>query len=231
MTEAEWLSGGDSQRMLEVFFGQGRNRKLRLFACACVRRVAEFVSDRRSRIALEVAERFADGDATWEELQVAHHAAREATRRFGGAQHPAEFAARDAASAGAFAAAQNAARTAGHAARTVATAGEFGAYDSLAAAITAMSAAEQDQCLILRDIMGNPFRAPAIDPLWAHWNGATVLRLAQAIYAGRHFEDLPVLADALEEAGCQESALLVHCRGGGEHFRGCWVVDALLGKE
>jgi hypothetical protein len=215
--EAEWLSGGDPQRMLDVFIGRGRERKLRLFACACVRRVEEFVADRRCRIALEVAEHFADDDATWEELRVAHHAAREATRRFGGAQHPAEFAARDTAGIDAFAAARDAARTAAHAAR--------------AEAIAAMGAAEQDQCRILRDILGNPFRPPVIDPLWAHWNGDTVFRLAQAIYAGRRFEDLPVLADALEEAGCQEPALLAHCRGGGEHFRGCWVVDAVLAKS
>jgi hypothetical protein len=223
MTEAEWLDGGYPQRMLDVFFGRGLDRKLRLFACACVRRVGEFVADRRCQIALEVAERFADGNATWEELQVAHHAAEDATRRFGGAAHPAEHAARDAARDAAFAAAREAARLAALAVRTD-DPDEEDVYAT-------MVAAERDQCAILRDIMGNPFRPVALDPLWAHWNGDTVRRLAQAIDAGRRFEDLPVLADALEEAGCQEAALLAHCRGRAEHFRGCWVVDLLAGKE
>ena len=48
---------------------------------------------------------------------------------------------------------------------------------------------------------------------------------------GRRFEDLPILADALEEAGCANQDLLAHCRHSGEHVRGCWAVDLLLGKE
>jgi hypothetical protein len=228
MTEAEWLAGGDPQQMLEVLFGQGRDRKLRLFACACVRRVWPSVRDRRCRIAVRVAERFADGLATPDERTVAHHAALEATRRFGGARHwrPAEEAARDAAGYDAFAAARDAARGALHAVQAGAwTAGDRSDYDAL---ITA----EQDQCAILRDLVGNPFRpAPGIDPRWLRWNGGTIGKLAQSIYAGRSFDDLPVLADALEEAGCQEPVILTHCRSGAEHFRGCWVVDALLARE
>ena len=63
------------------------------------------------------------------------------------------------------------------------------------------------------------------------WNDGTVRKLAQAIYDDRRFADLPILADALEEAGCADAAILAHCRGGGEYVRGCWVVDLLLGKE
>jgi hypothetical protein len=56
-----------------------------------------------------------------------------------------------------------------------------------------------------------------------------VAQVARAIYDGRRFADLPVLADALEESGCTDEAILRHCRSGGEHARGCWVLDALLG--
>jgi hypothetical protein len=227
MTEAEWLTGGDPEAMLNLLFGAGLERKLRLFACACVRRVWPSVRDRRCRIALQVAERFVDGQATGEELQVAYHAAVEATRRFGGALHPAEFAARDAAGIHPYAAARDAARGAIHAVHAGTwTPRDPGDYDAL---IADLVAARQDQCSILRDLVGNPFRPPAaIDPGWVRWNGDTVAKLAEAMYAARNFGDLPVLADALEEAGCQERLILAHCRGREEHFRGCWVVDAVL---
>ena len=62
-------------------------------------------------------------------------------------------------------------------------------------------------------------------------NRAVVALMAQAIYDEHRFGELPALADALEEAGCAEAAVLGHCRGGGEHARGCWVLDLLLGKR
>ena len=58
----------------------------------------------------------------------------------------------------------------------------------------------------------------------------TVVQLAQSIYDDRAFDRLPILADALEEAGCTDAAILDHCRGPGPHVRGCWAVDLLLGK-
>jgi hypothetical protein len=58
-----------------------------------------------------------------------------------------------------------------------------------------------------------------------------VVKLAQVIYDERRFTDLPILADALEEAGCTNSDVLDHCRGPGPHVRGCWVVDLLLDKS
>src|SRR5262249_60028660 len=88
------------------------------------------------------------------------------------------------------------------------------------------------QSTLLREIFGNPFRpTPALYPRWLAWNDGTVAKLAAAIYDGRRFADLPILADALEEAGCTDAAMLAHCRGGGEHVRGCWVVDLLTGRK
>ena len=84
---------------------------------------------------------------------------------------------------------------------------------------------------MMREVFGNPFRpAPAIDPSWLAWNGGTVRKLAQAIYDDRAFDRLPVLADALEDAGCNDAELLSLCRGPGPHARGCWALDLLLGK-
>jgi hypothetical protein len=87
------------------------------------------------------------------------------------------------------------------------------------------------QSHLLRCIIGNPFRPVAVNADWLTWNNGTVAKLAQNIYDDRAFDLLPILADALEEAGCTNQDILDHCRSGGEHVRGCWVVDALLGKE
>ncbi len=81
---------------------------------------------------------------------------------------------------------------------------------------------------LVRDIFGNPFRPVAVDPSWLT---STVTSLATSIYAERAFDRMPILADALEEAGCDHADILTHCRGDGPHVRGCWVVDLLLGKE
>ena len=84
------------------------------------------------------------------------------------------------------------------------------------------------QCDLLRCIFGNPFRPVAFDP---RWRSETAVALAAGIYDGRHFDRLPILADALEDAGCDAVELLNHLRGPGPHARGCWAVDAVLGRE
>jgi hypothetical protein len=81
---------------------------------------------------------------------------------------------------------------------------------------------------LLHCIFGNPFRTVAFDP---RWRTADVLGLARGIYEDRAFDRLPLLADALMDAGCGEDQLLAHCRSEGPHVRGCWVVDLVLGKE
>jgi hypothetical protein len=86
----------------------------------------------------------------------------------------------------------------------------------------------QAQAHLLRDIFGNPFRPVRVDPSSLT---PTVTALAQTIYTDRTFDTMPILADALEEAGCTNDDILAHCRGGGEHVRGCWVMDLVLGKE
>jgi hypothetical protein len=80
----------------------------------------------------------------------------------------------------------------------------------------------------LHCIVGNPFRPVTFDP---RWQSETVFALAYGIYEERAFDRLPILADALEDAGCDHADVLTHCRGDGPHVRGCWVVDLVLGKE
>ncbi|MEO2088790.1 MAG: hypothetical protein ABGY75_04720 [Gemmataceae bacterium] len=81
---------------------------------------------------------------------------------------------------------------------------------------------------ILRDLIPNPFRPVAFGH---RWRSETAVALASSIYAERAFDHLPVLADALEEAGCDQPDVLAHCRGPGPHARGCWVVDLVLNKS
>jgi hypothetical protein len=80
---------------------------------------------------------------------------------------------------------------------------------------------------ILHCVVGNPFRPVAFDP---SWRTSTAFALAEGVYADRAFDRLPILADALEDAGCDAAELLAHLRGDGPHARGCWVVDLVLGK-
>ncbi len=87
------------------------------------------------------------------------------------------------------------------------------------------------QARLFREIFGYPFRtAPHMDPAWLTWNNDTPGRLARGIYEERAFDCLPLLADALEDAGCTDGEILDHFRRGGEHVRGCWALDLVLRK-
>ncbi len=85
-----------------------------------------------------------------------------------------------------------------------------------------------EQAELLRDIFGNPFRSVEFH---LEWFTSDVLALARGIYADRAFDRMPILADALQDAGCDDADILNHCREPREHARGCWVVDLLLGKK
>jgi len=80
---------------------------------------------------------------------------------------------------------------------------------------------------VIRDIFGNPFRPITVNP---SWRTSTVVSLASGIYEDRAFDRMPILADALQDAGCDNEDVLNHCRQPGEHCRGCWAVDLVLGK-
>jgi hypothetical protein len=220
MTEAEWLACADPMPMLDVLRDTASDRKLRLFTCACGHLVSHLLTDPRSKEALPVAERFADGLTSAAEMeavfQPACDAAGEASRY---AIDPA-----DGTPLPSWAAAWVVAKA------VIATSdsrGEdafFGAVDGVRFAKMALG---NPPTPLLHDIFGNPFRPVSVDPSWLT---STVLVLARGIYDDRAFDRLPILADALQDAGCDNGAILNHCRQTGEHVRGCWVVDLLLGK-
>jgi hypothetical protein len=84
---------------------------------------------------------------------------------------------------------------------------------------------------LLREVFGNPFEWRIADQNWQSWNGGVVPDLANAIYSDRAFDRLPILADALQDAGCTDTELLSHLRGPGPHVLGCWALDLVLGKS
>jgi hypothetical protein len=219
--------------MLEFLRSKASDRKLRLFAVACCRRFLPLLRDPRVGEALEVAERFADGLVGDEERSDARKAAQQAAQVRGVTARPdAPKWERRVASLAYYAAARQAMEAAwnGPLLAVEVRVWRAGGYNACN-----WQAIKADEGVIhtdlLRDLFGNPFRRASIDPTVLAWNGGTIPKLAAAIYQERRFGDLPILADALEEAGCSEPAILSHCRGPSPHVRGCWVIDLLLGKE
>ena len=214
MTESEWRESTDSMRMLDHLVEYNASqRKLRLVACARGRQCWHLLTDDRSRTAVEVGERYADGDAKIAELR--------------------------AAADGAWAAAETGRRPSawvavGAGCEDDPTGNSFWdvAWDfyrvSDPAEAAALDAAGKNEVTLIRDIFGNPFRPVTVE---GGWLTPTVLGLARGIYDEGAFDRLPILADALEDAGCTETAFLSHLRGEGPHVRGCWVLDALLEKS
>jgi hypothetical protein len=216
MTEAEWLTMTEPHLYLMYPGNLTSPRKRRLFACACCRRIWHLLTDPCYQDAVEVAERFADGLATKDHLAKARAAARSLEYSL--------TPAGQAASAAFYVTELETPVNMLAPAVEVATAVRRAVPDS-------EEAEKLLQCAVLRDIFGNPFRPAVIDLSWLTWNGGTVRQLAEVVCEEGRFADLPILADALEEAGCTEQDILDHCRQPGEHVRGCWVVDLLLGKE
>jgi hypothetical protein len=234
MNEAGWLACENPGPML-VWLGRAASaRKLRLFACACCRRVGHLLNDRGAHAALATAERFADGLVGDGERSAARRAAQQASQTRAVTNQPPTFPRweRRVASAIYYATAADAWEGA-YKARQLAAEALFwraGGFDT--PDWQAVEPAERRaQTELLRDLFGPlPFRAVAIDPAWLAWGGGTVVKLAAAAYDERAFDRLPILADALEEAGCADEAVLAHLRGPGPHVRGCWALDLLLGK-
>jgi hypothetical protein len=251
MTEPEWLASTNAWRMLRyvqqhllISRTPGGARRLRLLAVACCRQVWPLLTDPRSRAAIEVAERYADGKARKAELQEACETAQEVEQerqqqKFALSHPPPPAQLMPIHQAWVLASmAVSTARTQllARAAQLVlvdlshiAAAGHPGNPKAAAAARQQGEAAASG---LLHDLFGNPFRpAPTILDSWLTWNAGTVKKLAWGIYDERAFGRLPMLADALEEAGCTDTVILDHCRRDGLQARGCWLVDLLLGKS
>jgi len=231
MTEQEWLECAEPWRMLEQLrHGSLRrnvsDRGLRLFGVWCCRRIQHLMIDRRSQVAVDKAEQFAEGTGTLPELDAfgmdAYGVIYENDEVQDSQPHrSAAYAASGSAGGDAWEAAQAAANNSAEAA--------FEPHEGQPEMSDAdYRAAVAPEVAVLRDLVGNPFRPVTADPSWLT---ATVDALATAIYDERAFDRLPILADALEDAGCTNADILNHCRQPGEHVRGCWVVDLVLGKS
>ena len=218
MTEAEWLACTDPERMLEALRGKASDRKLRLFAAACCRSIWHLLVEQPCRTAVEVAEKFADGDATQKDMQEAAHPLvwiRRATNRSAAALYSTW---------GTWSGTASFCKDFHDAVRNTA--------DYAARAKGLGKGRRRQQAVLLRCIFGNPFRpSPPLPAAVLAWNDCTVRRIAAGIYEERTFDRLPILADALLDAGCDGEDILAHCRGAGPHVRGCWAIDLILGKS
>ncbi len=215
MTEQEWLESTHPTDLARWVKGV-RRRKARLFACAICRSVWDELTAAPAKEAIEVGERHADGLAAAPELDRA--------RNIAGRESMAIYALSEAID-GEW---QQQLLEQGAALRAAWAA--FGPNPTFQELIWHQGSTQELQCLLLRDLIGNPFRPVAIDRTWLTWNGGAIAKFAQSVYDNRAFSCLPMLGDALEEAGCDNLDILVHCRGEGPHVLGCWVVDLLLGK-
>jgi hypothetical protein len=209
--------------MIVFLLGKVSKRKLRLTACAFCRRLWHMLADQRSRDALETAEQYADNLVGETELSTAHLGAIAATEEAspdwavaipaGAIRHataPYESVPYDV---------LHSAESVRYATRD--PAGDFGDAESAY------------QGLLLRDIFGNLFRPVSINPVWLT---SQVVSLASVAYEDRNLPSgeldtarLGVVADGLEDAGCDNADILGHLRSPGPHVRGCWVLDLLLG--
>ena len=219
MTEAEWVTSDDHSRMTFFVAKQTSVRKLRLAEVALCRSVEHHLVDAHSCHVLSVCEAHADGFAS--DGQLAEVRSRAVSVYEG--DLPRTSSRRDAYQLVHAADTEQRLRLQIDMIDLVLFAER--PHQLISPELQAACIAEAE---IIRDVFGNPFRPVAFDP---SWRTETVISLACCIYAERAFDRLPILADALEEAGCNHADVLSHCRSPGPHARGCWVVDGVLGKE
>lgn len=229
MTEQEWHSCADPQlirtinpkfnprRMLDFICDSSSlartkrgQRKLRLLACACSRRYWQFLNE-TSRKAVIAGERYADGLATKKELWNI----RQTIDRYDGPKcREDDIACSAVQSDSAIAAIMAVGISYSLLCRTPVSSDDYWTH----------MCAEAE---LIREVFGNPFQPIATSSEWAT---PAVIAISRLIYEDRCFEEMCILADSLEEAGCNSTAVLNHCRYPGQHVRGCWVLDLLLGK-
>lgn len=210
MTEAEWLACDDPGRMLEFVHGRSSDRRRRLFGFAVCRRYLcdPHFSDGSEWAVIGPMERFADGALAESERERLHGLAADLDdlddRRY---RREALLAltALTVRAATVWWALQSCLNCRGY--------NEVEFADAVASHV--------------RDIFGNPFHPITFSP---DWRTETVLTLARTMYEARDFSAMPILADALGDAGCEDETILMHCRGGGPHTRGCATIDAILGR-
>jgi hypothetical protein len=208
VTKAEWLACEDPHQMMfsladVVGKSKAGRRKIRLLMSACCRQAWHHFVDPRGRELIEASEAYADNLLSYREFRGLWDKVLNA--HAGGAKGT------------------HLACMASHYQIWAA------AKDGWPRAITGESVLRaSEKAALLRCVFGNPFRPVSVDP---SLHTSTVIALARQMYESRDFSPMPILADALQDAGCEIADILDHCRGPGPHVRGCWVADLLLGKE
>ena len=232
MTEAEWRACRNPSAMLDLLrhtSPKAPARRLRLYTCACCRRLPGSVLDGRLAEAVALVERFADREATPEELNRFRGALVREGYRAGSRN---DYRRLCLCVVGPNARLWDAA---GHVTNLVTelrlTAVHGPDFRTGAGDWVALFQSERvPLCDLIRDVFG-PAPGWATPPVVSPWLTSTVTALARHIYQSLDFSPMPVLADALQDAGCDDEGVLGHCSGGGPHVRGCWVVDLLLGRK
>jgi hypothetical protein len=215
MTEPEWLACEDTAPMLAFVGVVAHARKQRLFFCALCRNAWHLLVESSSREAIEVAERYADGQATEDERATANYYAEACVL-----PQPPEFAQRAAAYLAEYATNKHI--------LSLEEEGAFGFHPYCEWYFKHIAAVRAPAAQLVREIFGNPFRPVSFNPAW---RTDTAVAVARQMYDAREFGAMPILADALQDAGCDSEEVLSHCRDANAvHVRGCWVCDLVLGK-
>lgn len=211
MTETEWLASPALRSALDYLRGKNSPRKTLLFACRCADLLSPYLQP-RCREALRLVEQGADALPDRTTLQQARQETSGVWYEIAIENETPAF---------------ESPRT-----EPIPGMAEANWVEAVLADTATLRVApflpEDKQVEILRELFGNPFHRLVVDP---HWLTPDVLPLARGIYADRAFDRMPILADALEEAGCTQEEILSHLRGPGPHGRGCWVVDLLTGRS
>ena len=222
MSESKWLAATKPEAMIKLVRRRASDRKLRLAACACCRQIVYLCID-EGRKAVEVAESYADGRAGGGELSAARESLLPYTKA-GPEYVPWLLLVNSAYEA----ALEVAAAVPGYAASAVAISLESsgpGAENYFGTPAQAEAKSRAHCVAAIRCVLGNPYRQ---EPFSRTWCTGDAVAVAAGIYNEGAFDRMPILADALQDAGCDDDAVLSHCREPGPHSRGCWALDLVL---
>ena len=225
MTEKQWLRSADAEAMNEHFGDQLIERKARLVMFACCRRHPEFLEPTPVKtMAGLLAAHYADPQVPAEPFDGPD--IRKAYKALEGYASDTDSGGLRGVAFGMVAAAEpvSVARRLNESFRYLV----FSCVHDIAAGVSRRSTRKEAkaQALLYREIIGNPFRPVTAEPAWLT---STVVALARQMYATEDFSAMPILADALQDAGCEDATVLAHCRDTNQgHVRGCWVLDMLL---
>jgi hypothetical protein len=243
MTEDEWITTENLESMLRFLNDRISERKFRLTECAFNRRFWHLLKDERSRLAVVLTEQYADrlctreeykralalGEKAFNEIRVSYEG-----RFVGGSYY-----------GGGVSAAQHAAMPGYDMPDYWAGSPDPERFRTLTNSTWIATAAhsldpprenriqdeQRAQTHVLRELFGNPFRPVVVDPVCLTWNNGAVVAVATAVYEDQDYTLLPILLDALDDSGGEDAALLEHLRRPNDHVRGCWAIDAILGKS